>query len=72
MGGIVGANAKGSSYIPRNELSLTGEEGTELVQSLDGTAHLVGVGGPEIVPLKKGDKVYPADETKKILNKYSP
>jgi hypothetical protein len=33
---------------------------------------LVGVHGPEMAALKKGDKIYPADETKKILNGHSP
>ena len=32
----------------------------------------MGVNGPEITSLKKGDVIYPADETKKILNGHSP
>jgi hypothetical protein len=64
--GIPGA-AKGSDGIPKNGPVLTGEKGMELVESKDGTAHFVGVNGPEIANLKKGDKVYTAEETKKII-----
>ena len=57
----------GSDGIPKDQIGMTGEEGIEIVQSKDGTARLVGVGGPELTSLKKGDKVYTAEETKKIL-----
>ncbi len=59
--------AKGSDGLPKDEEALTGEKGVELVQSKDGMAYLVGTNGPEIASLKKGDIVYPHDETKKIL-----
>jgi hypothetical protein len=59
--------AKGSDGLPKDEEALTGEKGIELVQSKDGTAYLVGTNGPEIASLKKGDIVYPHNETKKIL-----
>ena len=58
----------GSDGIPKDQIGMTGEEGTELIQSKDGTARLVGVNGPELTPLKKGDVIYTAAETKKILN----
>jgi hypothetical protein len=53
-------------------MGMTGEEGTELVQSKDGTARLVGTNGPELTSLKKGDVIYTAEETKKILKGKSP
>lgn len=46
-------------------IALTGEEGEELVQS-GSTARLVGTNGPEFTYLKPGDRVYTAEETKKI------
>ena len=51
--------------------SLVGEEGAELVQS-GRSAYLVGLDGAEIVNLKRGDRVYTADETKRILNGRQP
>jgi hypothetical protein len=53
-------------------MGMTGEEGTELIQSKDGTARLVGTNGPELTSLKKGDVIYTAEETKKILIGKSP
>ena len=47
-------------------LTLTGELGPELVWSGD-HSYIVGQYGPEMVNLKKGDVVYPADETRRIL-----
>ena len=46
--------------------ALTGENGPELVQT-DGGYYIVGQNGPEMANIKKGDTVYTADETKKIL-----
>jgi len=46
--------------------ALVGEEDPELIKSGD-RAYLAGVSGPEVVDLNKGDQVYTADETKKIL-----
>ncbi len=53
--------------VPRNEKALVGEEGPELVETNDGKAHLVGMHGPEIAKLKKGDIVHNASDTDRIL-----
>ena len=58
--------AKGTDSAPAGK-ALVGEEGTELVKS-GNRAYLVGTNGAEIVHLNEGDQVYPADETKRILN----
>lgn len=47
-------------------ISLVGENGTELVQS-GNKARLVGVNGPEVTYLQRGDRVYNAEETEKIM-----
>ena len=48
--------------------TLVGELGQELVWSTrKGYAYLVGQYSPEVVNLEKGDVVYPADETRRIL-----
>lgn len=57
--------ANGTNDAPAGD-ALVGEEGAELVKS-GNRAYLVGVDGPEITKLQKGDQVFPADETKKIL-----
>lgn len=59
--------AKGTKDAPAGE-ALVGEEGVELWQSGD-KARLVGVDGPEIVNLNKGDKIYPNPMTKKMMSK---
>ncbi len=59
--------AKGTKDAPAGE-ALVGEEGVELWQSGD-KARLVGVNGPEIVNLNKGDKIYPNPMTKKMMSK---
>ena len=59
-----GANAKGTDNAQEG-ISLVGEEGEELVQSKD-SAYLVGTDGPELRYLRNGDKVYTANETRKI------
>ena len=58
-------HAKGTKSAPGGP-SLTGEEGPELVRS-GRQAYIVGQNGPEIVNLKRGDQVFTAAETKKIL-----
>jgi hypothetical protein len=45
---------------------LTGEEGPELVQT-DGGYYITGQNGPEMANIKKGDTIYTAEETKRIL-----
>ena len=46
--------------------ALVGEEGPELIQTKDG-AYLAGLNGPEMTEINRGDTVYTADETEKIL-----
>lgn len=50
-----------------DERSLSGAPRPELVIT-DGAAYVAGQNGPEIVNLKRGDQVIPADETKRILS----
>lgn len=64
---ITGKFAKGTKDAPAGD-ALVGEEGIELWQSGD-KARLVGVNGPEIVNLNKGDKIYPNPMTKKMMSK---
>lgn len=68
LGGLAGilGFANGTDSAPAGE-ALVGEEGAELVKS-GNRAYLVGTNGAEIVNLNEGDQVYPADETKRILN----
>ena len=68
-GGLLGVLgfAKGTKDAPAGE-ALVGEEGVELWQSGD-KARLVGVDGPEIVNLNKGDKIYPNPMTRKMMSK---
>ena len=66
--GKLSSNADGTSNARRG-LSLVGEEGEELVQS-GNTARFVGTDGPEITFLQRGDRVYTAEETKKIKKSF--
>lgn len=68
-GGILGmfGFAKGTKDAPAGD-ALVGEEGVELWQR-GNQARLVGVNGPEIVSLNKGDKIYPNPMTKKMMSK---
>ena len=63
LGSIFGY-AKGTDGAPEGD-ALVGEEGEELVQS-GNKAYFVGTDGAEIVHLNEGDKVYTAEETRKI------
>lgn len=63
LSGIPGF-AKGTQDAPETD-ALVGEDGEELIQSGD-KAYLVGKNGAEIVHLKEGDKVYTAEQTRKI------
>lgn len=63
LGSIFGY-AKGTDGAPEGD-ALVGEEGEELVQS-GNRAYFVGTDGAEIVHLNEGDKVYTAEETRKI------
>ena len=60
------AAAKGLVNAPRDMDALTGENGPELVQT-DGGYYIVGQNGPEMANIKKGDTVYTAEQTRKIL-----
>ena len=65
LGSIFGF-ASGTEGAPGGP-SLVGEEGIELVQS-GRYAYLVGTDGAEIVNLNRGDRVFNADDTKRILS----
>lgn len=59
--------ASGTPSAPKTEDSLVGEIGPELLRRGD-KATLVGKKGPEIIKVKKGDQIFPADVTKDILS----
>ncbi len=60
--GVVGPHGHGG-------MTLTGELGPELVWEPDrNVSYMVGVGGPEVVPLPGNAVVYPANMTKNIVN----
>jgi hypothetical protein len=59
---------KNSSY---SGPALVSEAGPELIQTKDG-AYLTGLNGPELANINKGDTVYTAQETKKILKGSKP
>lgn len=63
LGSIFGY-ASGTDGAPEGD-ALVGEEGEELIQS-GNRAYLAGTDGPEIVRLNEGDKVYTAEQTRKI------
>ena len=70
--------AEGTENHPRSELSLTGEEGPELVYGKDG-AYMVGLEGPQMAQINRGDTVFTAEETEEIyrrkgvsINNYAP
>lgn len=67
FGGLFGSDASGT-HNAKHGLSLTGELGPELVWNRkNNQSYLVGQNGPEMTNLDKGDVVYTADETKRIL-----
>lgn len=61
---VRGKFATGTNNAPAGP-ALVGERGEEVVQS-DDEAYFVGTNGPELVYLNRGDRVYTAEETKKI------
>ena len=61
------AYAGGIKKSPGSYRALVSEEGPELIQKADGGAYLTGQNGPEMAQIEKGDTVYTAEETKKIL-----
>lgn len=68
-GGVVGSWASGSGkYKLRPGVALTGEEGPEIVWNKDqGYAYITGQNQPEFQNLQPGDRIFNAQETKKIL-----
>ncbi len=65
----ISAYKKGSKGLPSDQLGILGDgNGAELVIGKDGTARVVGKNGPELTSLKKGDQIYTAEQTKKILS----
>ena len=68
-GGIVKSYAKGSENFHLTPgITLTGEEGPEIVWNKNGRyAYVTGSDGPEFQNLQPGDRVFNADETKKIF-----
>lgn len=60
--------SEGTENHPKSELSLTGEEGPELVESKDG-AYLVGIEGPQMAYINRGDTVHTAEETEEIYRR---
>ena len=68
-GGIIGSYAGGSTNNHGHPgMALTGEEGPELVWNKDkGYAYLTGKNHPEIQYLHPGDRIFNAQETKKII-----
>lgn len=60
--------ATGTINHPRSELALTGEEGPELVETEEG-AYLVGMEGPQMAYINKGDTVHTAEETAEIYKR---
>ena len=54
-------------------IALTGEEGAEIVwNKQEGYAYIVGANHPQFVNLKPGDRVFNANDTRKILNYDQP
>lgn len=70
-GGKIGSYAKGTFGAKRRlspGLSLTGEEGIEIVWNKDKQySYLVGQNGPEFANLQPGDQVFNNSQTKKII-----
>lgn len=65
----ISAYKKGSKGLPSDQLGILGDgNGAELVIGKDGTTRVVGKNGPELTSLKKGDQIYTAEQTKKILS----
>lgn len=62
------SNAQGG-IIGKNNTSLVGEEGPELIQYKNGGAYLAGTNGPEMTQLSQGDIVYSNPDTQKIFKR---
>lgn len=61
------AHAKGSSGLSEDEVALVGEEGFELAHHPSLGIFPLGVGGPEIRPLKAGTSILPHHMSKEFL-----
>lgn len=47
--------------------ALVGEQGPELMKSVEGLYSIVGANGPQVVPMEGGETVYTASETQELL-----
>jgi hypothetical protein len=56
----------------RPGMTMTGENGPELIVDTSGIVSLVGLNGPQLVPMSGGETVYTAQETQKILDSMAP
>ena len=63
-----GGHAKGVKNASSSYISLTGEEGPELHQLANGGYYITGTTGPSIDYVNRGDTIYTAEETEKILS----
>lgn len=64
----ISAYARGSSGLPKDQVGIVGDGGgPELILSKNGDVRLGGVDGATFAYLKKGDKIYTAEQTKDIL-----
>lgn len=61
---LLAQNATGTNYARRG-LSVVNEKGPELIESRDGTFRMA-QGSPALTYLEQGDKVYTAEQTKKM------
>lgn len=60
--------AKGSKGLPKDQLGIVGDGGgPELILSQNGDVRLGGINGATFAELKKGDKIYTAEQTKELL-----
>ena len=60
--------AKGVKNASSSYISLTGEEGPELHQLANGGYYITGTTGPSIDYVNRGDTIYTAEETRKIMS----
>lgn len=60
--------AKGIKTAKSSHIALTGEEGPEMHLLAEGGYYVTGVGGPSLDSVGKGDTIYTAEETKKIMS----
>ena len=73
-GGLIRSYINGSAnHYASPGLALTGEEGAEIVwNKQEGYAYITGAKHPQFVNLRPGDRVFNANDTRKILNYDKP